>query len=527
MENSVLFYTLVGISAIALAFALGFFVSFLIGKKSLSGARRLASTIVEDSKREAEQHRRLELTKAREEWLKEHNEREEEYMKRLDSVKNIERAMNRRDAKLQGVEREIKVRETGLETRMAEIEARNSEIDEKKRELGDAVSEYLGKLEKVADMTQDEARKNLVENLRKQAEFEAAALIRQIKEDAQKTAEIEAQKIITLAIERVGIEQVAERTTSQFKLSDEGLKGRIIGHEGRNIKVFEEETGVQLLINNEDPMTLVLSAFNPVAREIARQSLERLIQSGKIHPKKIQEFVGKTKKKIQKEVITAGEDAFRRLGLELPNPEIVKLIGQLKYRTSYGQNVLNHSIEVAELCGNMAAELGLDIKLARRAGLLHDLGKAIDVVREGTHPELGSEAARKFNEHEVVVNAIESHHEDVEVIHPISILVAVADAISGSRPGARRASITDYFKRIETLESIANSFEGVEHSFAIQAGREIRVIVNADHVSDMHLPFLAGEIAKKIQEDLDYPGKVKVTIIRERKAVEYAGAVAG
>jgi ribonucrease Y len=527
MENGTIIYTLLGISAIAISFALGFLISYLAGKKSLGGSRRLALSIIDDARKEAEQHKRLELTKAREEWVAENNQREEEYQKRLDSVKNIERAMNRRDAKLQSVERELTVHEETIQNRAAEVEARNLEIDDKKRELCESIAEYMSKLEKVGDLSQDEARKNLIESLRKQAEFEAAALIRQIKEDAQRTAEIEAQKIVTLAIERVGIEQVAERTTSQFKLSDEGLKGRIIGHEGRNIKVFEEETGVQLLINNEDPMTLVLSAFNPVAREIARQSLERLIQSGKIHPKKIQEFVGKAKKKIQKEVLLAGEEAFRRLGLELPNPEIIKLIGQLKYRTSYGQNVLNHSIEVAELCGNMAAELGLDIKLARRAGLLHDLGKAIDVVREGTHPELGSEAARKYNEHEVVINAIESHHEDVEVIHPISILVAVADGISGSRPGARRASITDYFKRIETLESIANSFEGVEQSFAIQAGREIRVIVNADHVSDMHLPFLAGEIAKKIQEDLDYPGKVKVTIIRERKAVEYAGAAAG
>jgi ribonuclease Y len=524
MENGSVLYTLIGIGAITAAFLLGFLVSYLLSKKTLSGARRLAQTLIEDAKKQAEQMKRVEIARAKEEWLKEQNALEEDYQKRLDSVKNIERAMNRRDAKLQMYEKQLNQRENELKEKYAQLDQKFAEVDEKKSAYVEAKNEYLSKLEKTAEITQEEAKKSLIEEMRKQAEFEAAALIRQIKEDAQKTAEVEAQKIITLAIERVGIEQVAERTTSQFKLPDEGLKGRIIGHEGRNIKVFEEETGVQLLINNDDPLTLVLSSFNPVAREIARQSLERLVQSGKIHPQKIKEFVGKTKKKIQKEISQAGEEAFKRLGLELPHPEIVKLVGQLKYRTSYGQNVLNHSIEVAELCGAMAAELKLDVKLAKRAGFLHDLGKAIDVVREGTHPELGAEAARKYGEHEVVINAIESHHEDVEVIHPISVLVAVADAISGSRPGARRASLTDYFKRIETLESIASSFEGVEQSFAIQAGREVRVIVNADQVSDMHLPFLAGEIAKRIQEEMDYPGKVRVTIIRERKAVEYAGA---
>lgn len=524
MENSSVIYTLIGIGAITLSFLLGFFVSHLLSKKALKGTRRLAQALLEDAKKQAEQLKRVEITKAREEWQREQNRLEEDYQKRLDSVKNIERAMNRRDAKLQLFEKQLKQKELELKERFSELELKFNEVEEKKSAYLEVKNEYLGKLEKAAEITQEEAKKGLIEEMRKQAEFEAAGFIRQIKEDAQRTAEIEAQKIITLAIERIGIEQVAERTTSQFKLPDEGLKGRIIGHEGRNIKVFEEETGVQLLINNDDPTTLVLSSFNPVAREIARQSLERLVQSGKIHPQKIKEFVGKITKKIQKEIFQVGEETFKRLGLNPPHPEIVKLVGQLKFRTSYGQNVLNHSIEVAELCGSMAAELKLDVRLAKRAGLLHDLGKAIDVIREGTHPELGAQAAKKYGEHEVVINAIESHHEDVEVIHPISVLVAVADAISGSRPGARRASLTDYFKRIETLESIATSFEGVEQAFAIQAGREVRVVVNADQVNDMHLPFLAGEIAKRIQEEMDYPGKVKVTIIRERKAVEYAGA---
>jgi len=280
---------------------------------------------------------------------------------------------------------------------------------------------------------------------------------------------------------------------------------------------------MQLLINNDDPNTVVISGFNPVAREIARQSLDRLIQAGKVHPRKIQEVVAKATKKVQRDIQTAGEEAFQFLKLDPPHPEVLKLVGKLRYRTSYGQNVLNHAKEVAELCGSMAAELGLDATLARRAGLLHDIGKAIDFEKEGTHPELGGEAARKYGEHEVVVNAIESHHEDVEVIHPISILVAVCDAISGSRPGARRASLTDYIKRIETLEGIINSFEGVDQSFAIQAGREVRVIVKTDAVHDDRLPFLTAEMTKKIQDEMDYPGRIRLTMIREMKAVEYAG----
>lgn len=523
MDNPTIMYTLLGVTVITISYIFGFFSSSYLSKKSLKGAKKLADTLIEDAKRQAEQLKRVEITKAKESLSKEQIQLEEEYQKKFESVKNIERAMNKRDASLRLFEKELKEKEKELKIKFDEIQAKENELKGKEANLKEMINEYMTKLEKLAEMSQEDARRNLIDEIRKEAEFEAASLVREIKEEAQRTAEIEAQKIITLAIERVGIEQVAERTTSQFKLPDESLKGRIIGHEGRNIKVFEEETGVQLLINNDDPLTLVLSSFNPVAREIARQSLERLVQSGKIHPQKIKEFVSKTKKKINKEIMHEGEQAFKRLGLDLPHPEIVKLVGQLKYRTSYGQNVLNHSIEVAEICGNMAAELKLDVKLARRAGLLHDLGKAIDVVREGTHPELGSEIARKYKEHEVVINAMESHHEDVEVIHPISALVAVADAISGSRPGARRASLTDYFNRIQTLESIANSFEGVEQSFAIQAGREVRVIVSADSVSDMHMPFLAREIAKKIQEEMDYPGKVKVTIIREKRAVEYAG----
>jgi ribonucrease Y len=494
-----------------------------LGSQSAAKAREQAQSLIDDARSQTENLRKLELAKAREQWSAEREEMEQEYQKRLESVKNIERAMNRRDAQLQRVERELEVQAEGIKAREEALQTDSDALEGRRVEFAALHEEYNQRLERVAGLTIEEAKKQLVVNLKSEAEHEAANLIRQIKEDAQRTAEMEAQKIITLAIERVATDQVVERTTSIIKLQDESIKGRLIGHEGRNIRYFEELTGMQLLINNDDPNTVVISGFNPVAREIARQSLDRLIQAGKVHPRKIQEVVAKATKKVQRDIQTAGEEAFQFLKLDPPHPEVLKLVGKLRYRTSYGQNVLNHAKEVAELCGSMAAELGLDATLARRAGLLHDIGKAIDFEKEGTHPELGGEAARKYGEHEVVVNAIESHHEDVEVIHPISILVAVCDAISGSRPGARRASLTDYIKRIETLEGIINSFEGVDQSFAIQAGREVRVIVKTDAVHDDRLPFLTAEMTKKIQDEMDYPGRIRLTMIREMKAVEYAG----
>lgn len=521
MANYLIILALLG--GLAAGLVGGWILCNRLGVQSVSKSRDLVQHLMDDARAQAEHLRKLELAKAREQWSTEREEIEQEYQKRLEAVKNIERAMNRRDAQLQRTERELETAAEELKGREDALQAESVALAARHEEFSALHEEYNQRLERVAGLTVEEAKKQLVSNLKSEAEHEAANLIRQIKEDVQRTAEADAQKIITLAIERVATDQVVERTTSVIKLQDEGIKGRLIGHEGRNIRYFEELTGMQLLINNDDPMTVVISGFNPVAREIAKQSLDRLIQTGKVHPRKIQEVVAKATKKVQRDIQTAGEEAFEYLKLAPPHPEILKLVGKLRYRTSYGQNVLNHAKEVAELCSSMAAELGLDATLARRAGLLHDIGKAIDFEKEGTHPELGGEAARKYGENEVVVNAIESHHEDVEVIHPISILVAVCDAISGSRPGARRASLTDYIKRIETLEGIVNSFEGVEQSFAIQAGREVRVIVKTDAVHDDRLPFLTAEMTKKIQDEMDYPGRIRLTMIREMKAVEYAG----
>ncbi len=519
----VLMPVLAGLVGIALGVLGGWLLCNRMGRNSITRAREEVQRLLDDANAQADKLKKLHLAKAREQFQQERTAAEEDYQKRFESVKNIERAMNRRDAHLQQVDRQLKRQASDLDAEKEQLKQDRLTLQDEEEKLKSLQEEFINRLERVSGLSVEEAKKHLFANLKSEAEHEAANLIRQIKEDAQRTAELEAQKIVTLAIERVAVDQVVERTTSQFRLPDESVKGRLIGHEGRNIKFFEDQTGMQLLINNDDPNTVIISGFNPVAREIARQSLDRLLQGGKIHPRKIQEVVAKSRKKVNREINQAGEEAFKHLQLTPPHPEILKLVGKLKYRTSYGQNVLNHSIEVSELCAGMAAELGLDVDLAKRAGLLHDIGKAIDVEREGTHPELGGEAARKYGEHDVVVNAIESHHEDVEVIHPISILVAVCDAISGSRPGARRASLTDYLRRIETLENIVQSFDGVEQCFAIQAGREVRVVVKTDQVGDDRLPFLTSDMSKKIQEEMDYPGRIRLTVIREMKAVEYAG----
>jgi len=351
--------------------------------------------------------------------------------------------------------------------------------------------------------------------------MEAASAFKEIKEEAQSRGEIEAQKIIALAIERQAADYSNERAATAVSIPSEKIKGRLIGLEGRNIKAFEKCTGIQLIVD-ESPDTVVLSGFNPIKREIARTVLERLLRDGNITPQRIEDISNEMKRKMVRQIQRIGEETLRELKIEGAHPEMVRLLGRLKYRTSYGQNVLEHSKEVARLTEVMATELGLDGRLGRRAGLFHDIGKAIDYEREGTHPEIGYEIARKYGEPAIVQNAIASHHEDVEVISPISVLVAAADAISGARPGARRRTLVDYVKRVEKLESLAQSEEGVEESYAIQAGREIRVIAKHDKLDDAQAALLASNLAKRIQQEMEYPGKIKVTVIREMRSVNYA-----
>jgi ribonuclease Y len=347
-------------------------------------------------------------------------------------------------------------------------------------------------------------------------------MIKEIKEEAQRSAEAEATRIIALAVERCASDFAAERTVSYFELPEGGdLKGRIIGQEGKNIRAFEKATGIQLLLD-EEANTVTLSGYHPVKREIARRVLETLVKDGNIHPRRIEDLTRRNRKRLEEEMKREGQEALKELGIRGVHGEIVKLLGRLKYRSSFGQNTLLHSKEVAYLTGMLAVQLGLDEKLARRAGLLHDIGKAIDYEREGTHPEIGLEVAKKYNEPEVVLNAIASHHEDCEVISPISVLVSAADSISGARPGARRKTAAEYIKRIEKLEELANSMTGVDQSYAIQAGREIRVIARSKEVDDAKVDLLASDLAAMIQSEMDYPGKIKVTVIRGFRSVDYA-----
>jgi len=482
-----------------------------------SESREVAGRALQDS----EHQKREALLQNREEWLKSKARLEQDLQTRVreaekQSQAHAEResALSERDARLRSRERTLDQRERDV--RQSEGEARKER--DRVRRLADDLNVQLSR---VSSLTCEDAKQMLLTNMRQEVRFEAAKMIREAREEAQKKAESEACKIVSLAIERTASEWTAERSVTSFQLPNDKLKGRIIGHEGKNIRAFEKATGVQLLID-EQPDTVVLSCFNPIRREVARLTLERLIKDGNIHPKRIEELVQKNQRRVDEQMLRAGQEALRELGITGVHPELVRILGRLRYRTSYGQNVLMHSIEVAKLTAIMASELRLDGMMAKRAGLFHDIGKAIDFEREGTHPEIGVEVATRYNEHPVVVNAIGSHHEDVDVTHPISVLVSAADAISGSRPGARRKSVVDYVRRIEQLEGLANEMEGVEQSYAIQAGREIRVIARPEKVTDDQLALLASDLAKKIQTRMEYPGKIKVTVIREMRATATA-----
>jgi len=505
----------------ALSLWVGWYLNSRVGRLSLSAARDEAARILEEAARKAESEKTAALLSAKDEWYR--------------TKKQMEREARDRQKNIQKVQKEVEDAQAALQEQINRIKRQEQDLRERDRRLGDldranrAKSQELERLslevnetlERVSGLTVEEAKKVLLSNLKNETRFEAARMIKEIKDEAQRTAEIDAQKIISLAIERQAADYSNEKTVTAVALPSEKLKGRIIGHEGKNIKAFEKFVGVQLIVD-DSPDSVVLSGFNPIKREIARMCLEKLMKEGNISPRRIEEVSNEMKRKMVRNIQRIGEEALREMKIEGVHPEIVRLLGRLHYRTSYGQNVLEHSKEVGRLTELMAAELRLDPRIARRAGLLHDIGKAIDYEREGTHPEIGFEVARKYNEPLIVQNAIASHHEDVEVISPISVLVSAADAISGARPGARRRTTVDYVKRIEQLENLADSMEGVEQSFAIQAGREIRVIARHDRLDDAQSALLASTLAAKIQQEMDYPGKIKVTVIREMRAVNYA-----
>lgn len=483
-------------------------------KKTLDDANEEASKIrtqaYEDSKRVLKEA----MLEAKEQELKLRNDFERETKdKRVELQKMEQRLTQKEDV--------LDKKSESLDAQKAHLEKREEEIKELQGKLNSQHELMVQELERVSQLSKEEAKKMLTEEILDETRHEVAVQVRSMEQQAKDEAEINAKKIISLAIQKCAADQASELTVSVVPLPSDDMKARIIGREGRNIRALENATGIEIIID-DTPEVVILSGFDPVRREIARVALERLIADGRIHPARIEETVDKVTREIDAQIREAGEAAMFEVGIFGLHPELIKLIGRLKFRTSYGQNVYKHSIEVATLAGQMAAELGLDVNFAKRAGILHDIGKAVDQEQEGTHIQIGAELAKKYKENVNIVNAIEAHHGDVEPKTIEAVLIQAADAISGARPGARRETGTNYVKRLEKLESIASGFAGVEKSYAIQAGREVRVIVKPEQVDDAQALFLAKDIAKKIETELEYPGQIKVNVIREFRGVEYA-----
>lgn len=516
-------------AAVVVFAALGAFVGYTIYKKNtekrVGEAGERVRKIIGDAEAEAGQIRaeaQAESRRALKEALLEAKEQD------LKLRNEFERETKEKKAEIQKMEQRITQKEDALDKKSEALEQQKSNLlkqEEDIKVLQEKISSQhelmVQELEKVAQLTREEAKRLLTEEILDSTRHDVAIQVRNMEQQAKDEADINAKKIIALAIQKCAADQASEITVSVVPLPNDDMKARIIGREGRNIRALENATGIELIID-DTPEVVILSGFDPVRREIAKLSLERLIADGRIHPARIEETVEKVAKEIDSQIKEAGEAAVFEQGIFGLHPELVKLIGRLKFRTSYGQNVYKHSMEVATLAGQMAAELGLDVNFAKRAGLLHDIGKAVDQEQEGTHIQIGADLAKKYKENANIVNAIMAHHGDVEPKTIEAVLIQAADAISGARPGARRETGTNYVKRLEKLEEIASSFTGVDKSYAIQAGREIRVIVKPEQVDDAQALFLAKDIAKKIETELEYPGQIKVNVIREFRSVEYA-----
>ena len=484
-------------------------------------AEEAAKRILADAERESENLRKSALVSGKEEVIRLREAFEREVRGRREEVERDERRMSERETTLDRKFELLDQRDKELGRRASEFGRREKAMTDREQELEKLAGEERRRLEQMAGMSAQEAKNELVRRIEEEAQADAANRIREIRESAKRNAEREGKKIIALAIQRIAAEHTAETTVSAVSLPNDEMKGRIIGREGRNIRAFELATGVDVIID-DTPDTVVVSCFDPVRRETARLALEKLVSDGRIHPGRIEEVVNKSRKEIETQIIETGEQAAYDAGVHGLHPELVKLVGRMRWRTSYGQNILQHSKEVAWLAGIMAAELGLDVAMARRGALLHDVGKVLTHEHEGTHVQLGVEVATKYGENPMVVNCIAAHHDDVPHETEVSVLVQAADAISGSRPGARREAFETYVKRLEGLEKIASSYKGVEKVFAIQAGREVRVIVLPDDVDDVRMTTMSEEIARRIEAELQYPGQIKVVLIRETRAVDFA-----
>ncbi len=480
----------------------------------IGSAEERARKIIDEALKTAEDTKREKLLEVKEESLKTRNDLEKE-------VKDRRNEMQRAERRIQQKEENVEKRSEAIERREQSLSAREENLNRKSEEVAKLNEERIQELEKISGLTSEQAKEYLLKIVEDDVKHESAIMIKNMEAEAKEEADKRAKEIVVNAIQRCAADHVSETTISVVQLPNDEMKGRIIGREGRNIRTLETMTGVDLIID-DTPEAVVISGFDPIRREVARIALEKLIVDGRIHPARIEEMVEKAQKEVAAKIKEEGENAAIEAGVHGLHPEVTKILGRMMFRTSYGQNCLKHSVEVAQLCGLMASELGLDVRVAKRAGLLHDIGKAVDHELEGSHIQLGVDICRKYKESQVVINAVEAHHGDVEPQSLIAVLVQAADTISSARPGARRETLETYTSRLKELEDITNSFKGVDHSFAIQAGREVRVMVVPEQVTDEDMVIMAREIAKKIEDEMEYPGQIKVNIIRESRATDYA-----
>ncbi|HHW28094.1 MAG TPA: ribonuclease Y [Syntrophomonadaceae bacterium] len=514
MNQVPLVYTILAVIALLLGVLFGYLLRKYIAEAKITSAEEAAKRILEEAEKETEARKREAILEAKEQIHIMRTEADREIRERRNEIQRLERRYLQKEESL---DRKME----SLERKEEALAKKEQELFDKNKELDDLLQKQTAELERISGLTTEEARTMILDNVREELKRETAQIIKEEEARAKEEAEKRAREIVALAIQKGAVDIVAETTVSVVPLPNDEMKGRIIGREGRNIRALETLTGVDLIID-DTPEAVILSGFDPIRRETARIALEKLINDGRIHPARIEEMVEKAQQEIEQQIREEGEQAAFEAGVPNLHPELIKLLGRLKFRTSYGQNVLKHSLEVAYLAGTMAAELGVDAELAKRAGLLHDIGKAVDHEMEGPHVTIGADIARKYKENPEVIHCIMAHHGDQEAETVEAVLVQAADAISAARPGARRETLETYLKRLEKLEEIADSFEGIEKSYAIQAGREIRIMVKPDVVDDIQAAHLSREIGKKIEEKLEYPGQIKVIVIRETRHVEYA-----